>query len=254
MTLALAFLIAGVLLVGGFSLYQATAMMKSTTKLKTITQRIEHTDHIHLLMHHLIARLNPVIDFEQAGLAGNIEEVIRGLQDHVRHYIELAAEEPLETRPDYPALRSVEEELAVLVSLVRKAAASFAQGRRPSREDLARIKSLDDKLRRELFQWNSVHQSDADRELQRSRKRMNLIAAIYLAFLIIGSLGLLGWNWAVSRTIVSPIRNLAAAALELARGDLNKRGQGDPAPTCIKIGKISLCTVGAGSPRLFIFY
>lgn len=223
LTLALAFLIAGVLLIGGFSLYQATAITQSTNRLKAITQRIEHTDHIHLLIHHLAAQLNRAIVLEDRELAGNIEEVVEALEDHLRHYVELAAEKPLQARPDYSTLRSAEQELAAFVGLVRKAAASVVQARRPSREDLDRIRSLEDKLRDEFFRWNSLHQSDASGELQASRKRMNLIAGIYLAFLVIGSLGLLGWNWAVSRTIVFPIRSLASAALELARGDLNKR-------------------------------
>ncbi|MFQ5852792.1 MAG: ATP-binding protein, partial [Candidatus Binatia bacterium] len=45
----------------------------------------------------------------------------------------------------------------------------------------------------------------------------------YLTFLVIGSLGLIGWSWVISRTIVSPIRTLAAATQEVAGGHLEKR-------------------------------
>ncbi|MFQ5850158.1 MAG: HAMP domain-containing protein, partial [Candidatus Binatia bacterium] len=58
----------------------------------------------------------------------------------------------------------------------------------------------------------------------------------YLTFLVIGSLGLIGWSWVISRTIVSPIRNLASAALSVAGGDLDKRV---PVTSKDEIGQLS---------------
>jgi two-component system sensor histidine kinase BaeS len=46
---------------------------------------------------------------------------------------------------------------------------------------------------------------------------------MYVGFVIIGVVGLGAWSWVVSRTIVSPIRDLAKATLEVGRGELAKR-------------------------------
>ena len=65
---------------------------------------------------------------------------------------------------------------------------------------------------------------------------MNIIIALYLAFLVAGSLGLAGWSWSTSRNVVSPIRNLASAALEMANGNLDRRV---PVTSKDEIGQLS---------------
>ncbi|MFQ5902594.1 MAG: HAMP domain-containing protein [Candidatus Binatia bacterium] len=235
LTLALGFLIVVVLLVGGFSLYLAKSITESTDKIKGTAKKIEHTDRIHFTMHHLIEQINRTIMSGMVRDADKIPRIIRELEDELRHYME--AEAPLgKGGPEYLTLRAIQEDLALLIPLAEQVTASIARGIQPSQGDLAGIRSLDDQMRRRFSRLNRLENKNMDRVLTVSRKRMNLIAGIYLAFLVVGTLGLVVWSWAVSKTIVSPIRNLASAALEVARGDFNKRV---PVTSKDEIGQLS---------------
>ena len=65
---------------------------------------------------------------------------------------------------------------------------------------------------------------------------MGLIMRLYLAFVVLGVFGLVGWNWLVTRTLVSPVRRLAAATHDVAEGDLTKRV---PVTSKDEIGQLS---------------
>ncbi|MFQ5852644.1 MAG: HAMP domain-containing protein [Candidatus Binatia bacterium] len=237
LTLLLGFLILVVLLVGGFSLYLAESISESTDRIRTITGRIEHTDHIHFLMHHAVEQANRTIMSGMASEADKVPQIISDLQEHVRHYKDLEADAPwLKGRPQYPMLRTIEEEITLLTDRVKQVTGSIAQGIKASQEDLASVRNLDDKMRKQFLKLNSLHQNDIAQELHASRRRMNLIAGIYLAFLVLGSLGLVGWNWAMSKSIVSPIRRLASATHEVASGNFRKRV---PVTSTDEIGQLS---------------
>lgn len=237
LTLTLGFLITVVLLVGGFSLYLANSISETTDRVKTITGRIEHIDHLHFIMHHLIGQVSLTVYDGIDHEPDRIERNITDLEEHIRHYKALEDEAPLlKAGLQYPLHRAVEKEFALLIHLARKIAGSITPATQPSREDLAEIKSLDIGLRQQFVKINSLHQKDIARELQMSRSKMNLIKVIYLAFLVIGILGLVWWSWAVSKNIVSPIRNLASAAHEVARGNFDKRV---PVTSNDEIGQLS---------------
>ncbi len=237
LTIALGFLIAVVLLVGGFSLYLANSISETTDRVKTITGRIEHIDHLHFIMHHLIGQVSLTVYDGIDHEPDRIERNITDLEEHIRHYKALEDEAPLlKAGLQYPLHRAVEKEFALLIHLARKIAGSITPATQPSREDLAEIKSLDIGLRQQFVKINSLHQKDIARELQVSRSKMNLIKVIYLAFLVIGILGLVGWSWTMSKTIVSPIRNLASAADGVARGNLDRRV---PVTSKDEIGQLS---------------
>lgn len=237
LTLALGFLVLVVLLVGGISLYLAKSISETTDKIKTITGRIEQSDRIHFTMHHLIEQMNRAIISGEVREVDEVPRIIRELEDKIRHYKDTEAATPMrEGGSDFPTLRAIAEELALLVRLVEKVTASIMRGMEASQEDLASIRSLDNRMREQFRKLNSVHRNSITQELQASRRRMNLIAGIYLVFLVIGTLGLVGWSWAVSKTIVSPIRHLASAALEVARGNFDKRV---PVTSKDEIGQLS---------------
>lgn len=224
LTLAFAFLIAGVLLIGGFSLYLATEINRTTDKIKTIAARIEHADHMHVFTHHLITRVNREIIFGDSTDLADFARVADSLKEHIKHYQTLEAVAGGEQmRPQWMIFRAVEEQLGVLFALVDKARATWARGSELDQKDLARIRDLDYRLRTQFLQLNRLHQNDVDLELRTSQQRMRLITGMYLGFLIIGVAGLGAWSWVVSRTIVSPLRDLAKATLEVGRGELAKR-------------------------------
>jgi signal transduction histidine kinase len=224
LTLALGFLIAVVLLVGGFSLYLANSISESTDKIKTITGKIEHTDHLHFLMHHLINQINRAIVFGKDREADETKKVIRELEEHIRHYKDLEAEaDLLKARHHDPTFRAIEGELGVLVRLVEKIEGSLAQGLGASQEELVSIMNLDNRMRGRFDEFNHLHNSAIVQELRTSQTKMNIIVGLYIVFLLLGSLGLIGWSWVVSKNIVSPIRHLASAADEVARGNFDKR-------------------------------
>ena len=224
LTLALGFLIAVVLLVGGFSLYLANSISESTDKIKTITGKIEHTDHLHFLMHHLINQINRAIVFGKVMEADETKKIIRELEEHTRHYKDLEVEaDLLKARHHDPTFRVIEGELAVLVRLAKKIEGSLAQGLEASQEELVSITNLDNQMRGQFDEFNRLHNSEIAQELRSSQTKMDIIFGLYIVFLVLGSFGLIGWSWVVAKNIVSPIRNLASAADEVARGNFDKR-------------------------------
>lgn len=237
-TVALGFLMAVILLVGGVSLYLASKITQNTDKIKTISGKIEHTDHMHFFMDHLVAEINRAI------ILGNIEEkdrigsAIRELQDHIRHYNALDVKAPsLDSQDEHSMVSAIEGDLALLIRLVEKVEEAIAQGTEPSRGDLIRIRRFDDdELPSKFFELNNYHQSAIAEEFQTSRRRMRLITQIYFAFVALGLFGLMGWSWLVAKTIVSPIRHLASATLEVAQGDLARRV---PVTSTDEIGQLS---------------
>jgi signal transduction histidine kinase len=241
-TVALGVLIAGVLVVGGISVYLTSKITEHTDRIKTIAGKIEHADHIHFFMNELMVETNRGIIFEgNANLredAGNrISSTIKALEEHIRHYNALDTETGLsDTRYTRSMALAIEGEINLLIRLVEKIKATIARGAAPIPEDLLRIRGLDDELRAKFFELNNEHQSAIARELQNSRRSMGLIMRLYLAFVVLGVFGLVGWNWLVTKTLVSPIRRLAAATHDVAEGDLAKRV---PVTSKDEIGQLS---------------
>lgn len=237
-SVALGFLMAVILLVGGVSLYLASKITQCTDKIKTIAEEIEHADHMHFFMDRLVAEINRAIKLGNIGKKDRIGSAIRELQDHIRHYNVLDAKTAsLDAQHHHSAVSAIEGELALLIRLVEKVEEAIAQGTEPSRGDLIRIRSFNNgELPSKFFGLNNYHQSAIAEEFQESRRWMRLITQIYFAFVALGLFGLMGWSWLVTKTIVSPIRRLASATLEVAQGDLARRV---PVTSKDEIGQLS---------------
>ncbi|MFQ5842769.1 MAG: HAMP domain-containing protein, partial [Thermodesulfobacteriota bacterium] len=238
LTLTLGFLITVVLLVGGLSLYLARSISQSTKKIKGIGEEIEHIDRAHFVMHHLIEQAYKAII---TGVISEVEKIpglITQLESEITEYKRMEAEGYFGGKHDSEqhTLKAITYEVTLLTRLIQKVAASISRGIQASQEDLAALSMSDHKLRDQFQELNRLHNKKISRELLGSRAKMNIIIGLYLAFLVGGGLGLVGWSWAVSKNIVSPIRNLASAAHEVAGGNFDKRV---PVTSKDEIGQLS---------------
>ncbi len=237
LTLALGFLIIVVLLVGGLSLYLAKSISESTDDVRGLAEEIERIDRIHFTMHHLIEQFNRAMISGIISEADEIPRLITEFEGGFRDYIGMEEEGYFgKGGPEQEILEALTEEIALLARLVEKLRGSIVRGTQVIQGDLSSIRMLDNRMREQFRELNRTHSNAIAQELQASRSKMNLIMVIYLAFLVIGILGLVGWSWAVSNNIVSPIRNLASAAHEVAGGNFDKRV---PVTSRDEIGQLS---------------
>lgn len=237
LTIALGFFIASVLLVGGVSLYLATAVTEGTDKIKGVAEEIEATERVHDTMHHLIEQLNRASISRTITETDKIPPMIAEFEGKIRNYNKIEAEGYFRKGPSEEVpLQAITGQSAQLTLLVEKVRESIVRGIDPSRGDLDNLQILHNKAHEQFSELQRLHNDKIAQELLSSRTKMNIIVILYLTFLVVGLLGLTGWSWVVSKTIVLPIRNLASAALGIAKGDLRKRV---PVTSRDEIGQLS---------------
>ncbi len=224
LTTALSCFLFGVLVVGGFSLYLATAITVSTNKVKSVAKEIESIERVHYTMHHLVAQLSRALVSGTMSEADKVLPMITALEVEIKQYNKMEAEGHFgEGVSEQAILLVLTEEISLLTRLVDKIRRLIPGGIKPDRGDLDSIHRLDEKIREQFGELSRMHNDKIARELRRSQTNMNIIIGVYLTILVVGVLALAAWSWVVSKTIVSPIRHLASAALEVASGNFGKR-------------------------------
>ncbi|MFQ5883238.1 MAG: HAMP domain-containing protein [Candidatus Methylomirabilales bacterium] len=225
LSLLLGLIFVVVLLIGGVSLFAARAIYLSTEDIERQGQHVEVMDSIHAAVHHLISAVQqsiitgvPYPDDEQEKLHAELHVLLERywkLEEMEGDF----AEEERETK----IYREIKETIAGLIPLSDRLFNAVARGQAIDRRDLELLTAINLKMPGQAHEMNEIHQIKINRSIRESWNRMWLILSFYLAFIVIGSLLILGSNLVFHRTIVLPIRRLASATLEVASGDFRKR-------------------------------
>lgn len=225
LSLLLGLILVVVLLVGGISLLLARAIYVSTETIERQGRHVETIDTVHAAVHHLtlgaqqtiITGIPPPED-EQRRLIGDLKVLIA-------QYTELEMEEG-----DFPGKEremtlfvEIGENIAELLSISDRLFNAAARAEDLDQRNLGNLTAINARIHILADEMNEIHRSNITGSIEEGRKMMWVILGFYLAFIIIGTLLIIGSNLVFYKRIVLPIRRLAAATGEVARGDFRKR-------------------------------
>jgi len=222
-SLALALLVVLVLLVGGISVLLARSIQRSNEEIRRHTLEIQATDEIHLAFRHIFDSVQQAVVWRDAAHAGNVAAAVSHLRQQLEayHQFEQQAGDP-ETEAEHAIIREVNVLAAEAGWLGPAILASVGAGIMPT-EDLRALQRLAPPLPGTIRRLNAIHHARIERLINEGQGKMRGILALYVAFAGLGGLLLAAVALLVSRTIVSPLRQLATATGDIAQGEFGRR-------------------------------
>lgn len=212
--------------IGGVSSYLAYFILSSTEQIVRNKHHIEVTEAIQTSVHHLIR------DVDRAVIRGTLEREarIRDLARQTTDMLTTFLEKHLEDKDPFPEreqeitlLHELYQAVEHLNAVVGRITSSLAANARPRAADLQAIDNVAEQIPEIVRQLNGIHEAKVGRLTGASVSRMKVILGAYVVFVLIGGVSVIAGIVLFSRTIVSPLRRLAAATGEVARGDFRKR-------------------------------
>lgn len=217
LTLAFAFLVSLVLLVGGTSLYLARSIYLTTQLVQKESERMELVDQIHYTTHHFIEALERAslqVGTVTEGVQKNFLNEIRSL---LRRYQTDVGEPAYASSGMWEVIRQLDKASEKIVNQLQQ-----SPGETPRNEDLRSLAEIEGKVSGLAHWLSGAHRGKIEQMVQHNTWKMQVIIALYGAFVLVGVLFIVGSSFFFSRTIAQPLRSLAEAAREIALGNLRK--------------------------------
>lgn len=227
---AFALFFAGVLAIGGASLFMVQRMMVKTYAIEEESRNVDFINHLHnktysliLAAHHFMVRP----DEKYIDLANNlVSEIDADIVEYIRH--EQASDYP-EAEEEVVLLQQLRENLAALRLSIEEIGNPANRARPNTAEAMA---FWDEMLDRHAFdiqtQIKAINQRHFDmitRKVEMSKQRQATIVTLYLLFSALGVILLYTAYRMHSRHVVKPLKNLASAVGIISEGDLTVRVQ-----------------------------
>jgi signal transduction histidine kinase len=214
-----------VLVVGGVSILLARSIYVSTEDIEVQAQHIETIDAVHAAVHHLVSAVQrsiisgvPLPEDEQQNLSGDLRALMA-------RYAELEAMDT--DHPDQEQEMKIFLEIGQMITgllpLSEKLFKAVALGRAIDRRDLDHLTTVDASVPNMTHEMNKIHRANIKRSIEQSQGRLWVILGLYLAFIMVGSVLVVGSTIVFRKSIVLPLRQLASATQEVASGDFRKR-------------------------------
>lgn len=229
---AFALFFAGVLAIGGASLFMVQRMMAKTYAIEEESRNVDFINHLHNKTYSLILATHHFMikpDEKYTDLVKKLaSEVDADIVDYIEH--EEASVYP-EAEEEIALLRLLRENLAAL----RLSTEEIGNPANRARPDAAEAMAFwDEMLDRHAFdiqtQIKAINQRHFDiitRKVEKSKQRQSTIVALYLLFSALGVILLYFAYRMHSRHVVKPLKNLASALGRISEGDLTVRVQSD---------------------------
>ncbi|MFQ5657538.1 MAG: HAMP domain-containing protein, partial [Candidatus Methylomirabilales bacterium] len=225
LSLLLGLIFVVVLLIGGVSVLAARSIYLSTEDIERQGRHVDVIYGIHVAVRHLISALQQSIITGAPYPEDELQRAVAKLYVLSKRYEQLE-----EAEGDFPESeresknwQEIRKTIADLVPLSERLFNAVARGQAIDPRDLQLLTTINTGMPDQAHEMNEIHRIKMERSIQESRNRMWLILGFYLSFIVIGSLLIVGSNLVLYRTIVLPIRRLASATLEVARGDFQNR-------------------------------
>ncbi len=238
LSLALSVIIAAVLLVGGISLVLAVRIFRINEAVDRENSHIQITDQIHTTFQQVIFELQQMHALGWFDRKEDVRALHGDLGRHLETFRVLHQEREGFTEEEqelalFADLQGLADQLRAVTDRVL---AAPGPNLRLGPMDLAQLNILSHQVRRKAEDLNSIHRAKVARLFQSSRRMMQLIGGLYLAFILVGGILIALASLAFTRGIATPLRSLADAALEIAEGHLDKRV---PVQSLNEIGQLS---------------
>lgn len=222
-TLASFLLIVGI---GGVSSYLAYSILASNEQIVRNKHHIEVTEAIQASILHLIREVDRAVIRRTLDREFRIRALSRQPADMVAVFLgEHLADKDVfpEREQEIALLREILHAVEQLDAAVGPIISSIAADTRVRPAHLQSIDTVADRVPGLVRQLHGIHETKVGRLTAASISRMKVILAAFVAFVFIGGISVIAGIVLFSRTIVLPIRRLAQATQEVARGDFKKR-------------------------------
>jgi signal transduction histidine kinase len=229
---AFALFFAGVLAIGGASLFMVQRMMVKTYAIEEESRNVDFINLLHNKTYSLILATHHFMVKPDEKYTHLVENLAKEIDVDIINYIQH------EQDSDYP---EAEEEIALLRQL-RENLAALRQStdeignpaNRMNRDASEAMAFWDEMLDRHAFdiqtQIKAINQRHFDiitRKVEKSKQRQTTIVTLYLLFSTLGVILLYFAYRMHSRHVVKPLKNLASAVGGISEGDLTVRVQSD---------------------------
>ncbi len=238
LSLALTVIIVTVLLVGGISITLAMRIFRINESVDQQNAHIHITDQIHTTFHHIIFELQQMHALGWFDRKGDVQTLHQELTRHLDTFQALhqAEEDFPEEQQELALFADLRESVAQLRALTDRMLAVPARSWSLGPMDLAQMNLMSHQVARKSDDLNAIHRAKVSRLLRTSQRLMQLIAGLYLAFILVGGALIAVASVAFTRGIAAPLRTLADAALGIAEGRLEERV---PVRSLNEIGQLS---------------
>lgn len=226
LSLAIGLLFLLVLLVGGVSMLLAKSIFVSTQEIQEENDHIYGAESIHGAISHLIHQLNRILLTGQLDRQETIRALSQDLDRQVRRYLERHEREVEIFQEKEREIMLIREALQMSGDLDRLSARivdTVAGGRLVLQGDLDRLDEIAYRIPLLTRELNDIHLGKVQRLTAKDLGRLRFIVGAYFAFVLAGGLFIALWALVFSKTIASPLRSLASAALDIAAGNLRRR-------------------------------
>ena len=227
---AFALFFAGVLAIGGASLFMVQRMMVKTYAIEGESRNVDFINHLHnktysliLATHHFMVRPEE----KYTNLANKLaSEIDADIVEYIRH--EQASDYP-EAEEEIVLLQQLREHLAALRLSIEEIGNPANRARPDTPEAMAFWDEMLDRhafdIQTQIKAINLRHFDIIARKVEKSKQRQTTIVTLYLLFSALGVILLYLAYRLHSRHVVTPLKTLAGAAGRISEGDLKVRVQ-----------------------------
>ncbi len=231
----MAILLILVLVGGGVSILLARSIRESTVQIGDSSQKIKHIERIHFTAHHVIEAVHHAVISGQPYPEDLYPEILTSLNRQAEEYLQ-RLHQTSQRGDELRTMQQLAARIADLSVLSRRIIVSAESGGMATPAELEALKELGLIVHDKAEKITHIHLRNVTRSVRESSKQMEFITWIYLAFIGLGSLLLGAATFIFSKTVDTPIRKLASATLEVARGDFTKRV---PVTSTDELGQLS---------------
>lgn len=216
---AIAFIV--VILVGGVSIYLTQNILHNAYKMRDLSQDIITIDNIHSDAYRLVLSLHHFLIDPDELYSEESVRTINSLEKNIEAYRAYEADES-DGNAEIKYLDIMLEDIKALV-IVKKFFEDFSKTGTYDREKLVSLEEFAYELEDTSDKINKIHTDKINNLINRSLAYMWMILFIYLVFITIGGVAIYAGHIALLKKVVRPIKELASATMEVAKGTLNKR-------------------------------
>lgn len=213
--------IAFIIMVGGVSVFLSSGILHNEYKIKEMSEHINIVNSIHTDSLRFMLFVHEFHAGPEKASVNKLKHLLYKVEKNLNDYIVIEEAEAYKgkTIDSLYALRDDFRHLKRIFSVFDEylAKGSF------DKSELLRYEEFGHTIESKVLEINRVHFENIKKWQEESLSKMWTILYIYVAFSIVGVVSVYVGNRLLSKSIVEPVKTLAAATTEFSKGTLDKR-------------------------------